>query len=64
MKHLKQKIAIGVVLFVPVVASAADLSLSTIKVDFGEVLAFGATIVTALATLIPLRKAIKTVNRS
>lgn len=64
MKHLKQKIAIGVVLFVPVVASAADLNLSAIKVDLGEVIAFGATIVTALATLIPLRKAIKTVNRS
>lgn len=64
MKYLKQKIAIGVVLFVPVVASAADLNLSGIKVDLGEVIAFGATIVTALATLIPLRKAIKTVNRS
>lgn len=64
MKHLKQKIVIGVVLFVPVVASAADLNLSAIKVDLGEVIAFGATIVTALATLIPLRKAIKTVNRS
>lgn len=64
MKYLKQKIVIGVVLFVPVVASAADLNLSTIRVDLGEVFAFGATIVTALATLIPLRKAIKTVNRS
>lgn len=64
MKHLKQKIAIVAVLLVPVVASAADLNLSTIKVDLGEVFAFGATIVTALATLIPLRKAIKTVNRS
>ena len=36
MKHLKQKIVIGVVLFVPVVASAADLNLSAIKVDLGE----------------------------
>lgn len=40
------------------------MDLSSIAIDLGPVLTFGVTVVTALALLIPLRKAIKTVNRS
>ena len=38
--------------------------LASITVDLAPVIAFGVVIVTALVTLIPLRKAIKTSNRS
>lgn len=44
------------------VANAA--AISSLEVSFTEVLTFGSTIVAALVTLIPLRKAIKTANRS
>lgn len=40
------------------------MDLSGITVDFAPILGFGVVIVTALVTLIPLRKAIKTANRS
>lgn len=40
------------------------MDLSTITISLAPILTFGVTIVTALALLIPLRKAIKTVNRS
>lgn len=40
------------------------MDLSSVAVNLTPILAFGVTIVTALALLIPLRKAIKTVNRS
>ncbi|WP_266096941.1 hypothetical protein [Thiothrix subterranea] len=38
--------------------------LADVDIELGPVLSFGVTVVTALALLIPLRKAIKTVNRS
>lgn len=41
-----------------------DLSNIDVLAAMAPVLAFGVTVVTALAALIPLRKAIKTVNRS
>lgn len=40
------------------------MDLSTVAIDMSPILAFAVTIVTGLALLIPVRKAIKTVNRS
>lgn len=40
------------------------MDLSTITISFAPILTFGVAIVAALVTLIPLRKAIKTANRS